>query len=290
MSKEQELITFRLTTSVPTTYQKEDGTFVDQPVSRKVMGEYTIYEKGKAVKYRHIKNSSSLLLKDQIENGEQFAYLRDEIYFSNGIVVLNSNRDRNTIEILRRSPQNVATPESSRPDGVEPIFEEVKKEKEGLSELDLTYVLHAARTLVMGLQKKNADGSFTYEESKIKFMSNIFGLDGDLSPAESIIDLLKKAESAPDQFIYKVETSISNFKSDLDKAKELGCLLIENNVVVFDPMGAKKVIAEFEPKTKEDDIMEKLVVFYSNPQNASEYKDLIANIKEAEAASLAKNK
>jgi len=288
MSKEQELITFRLTTSVPTSYAKEDGSFVDQPVSRKVMGEFTIYKDGKATKYRHIKNASSLLLNKQIENGEEFAYFRDEIYFTNGVVVLDPNKDKNTVEILRLSPQNEATPESSRPGGVEPIFEEVKKEKEGLSELDLNFVLHSARTLVMGLQKKNADGSFSYDESKIKFMSNIFRLDGDLSSAESIVALLKKAEDSPEQFIYKVETLISNLKSDIDKAKELKCLSFENNSVIFDPLGAKKLIVEFEPKTKEEEILDKLVIFYSNPQNESEYRDLIANIKEAEAASLTK--
>lgn len=282
MAKENlDLVTFKLITSNPTSYAREDGSFVDQPVGRRVMGEFTVPdEKGKPIRYRHIKNAHSLLINEQEEANEIYNYQRDDIYFTNGLCVLHPLRDRNTIDILRKSPQNIEMDDIIRPMGVQPVFAELKREEEGASELDKLFVENQAVSIVMGLQSKSDEG-YTYNINKINFLSHIFKLDGDLEPSERVIALVDKAKANPSLFIYQIENDHNKFKSVIEQATELKVIEIIKGTVSFP--GIQKVVTTLDDVKKGKEI-DSLIEFFSNPQNEEDYKTLIELIKDAKEA------
>jgi len=84
-------VIFIYTDLSPTSYKREDdGSFMDTPVEKRVIHEYTANIEGKNEKFRHIRNEVSAMVSKQDKNSV-FNPKRDNLFFVNGVMVLRLN-------------------------------------------------------------------------------------------------------------------------------------------------------------------------------------------------------
>lgn len=273
--QQDQLVVFKLVQNTPTSYKREDGTSISQPVSRRVLSEFTVNENGKMVAYRHIKRASSILKKQQDLEGELYNYLNDDIWFLNGIIVLHPKRDVNTIEFLRKSPLNASHPDSMRPHDVMPVFQEIIAEEVGISELDRAMVEDAAVELVMSLQKKE-NGLFVYDESRLDFYAKIYDIPGDLSLSDKVIALRYSAKDKPALFIHTIEQTAKNIESDIEAATNLGIIKITETGVIMNGT----VVLPFEKQLTKKEQTKRAIEFFGGQSNNESYRELINSFKE----------
>jgi len=263
--KTEELVTYVLTQKVPTTYQKADGTFFDTPVSKRIVPEYTKYEENRIRQVRHIRNANSIFVDEQ--SGSTFNKKRDNIFFNNGILVLNPMRDRITMEFLDNHPQNHDTPAESRRDGVFPIFRKVVPEKEGSSNVDNLEVNHKAMEMILALRTKSGD-SFEYKEKQIGMMSRIFGINGSLAPSQVITELAKIATNDPAGFIYKANHAVGEVEQDLEAAITLGIIRFDKKTAFLN----KEVLFVAENPMPEDQMKREILSYLLTTQGDDKYE------------------
>ncbi len=220
----EQLITFVLTDKYPTSYQLPDGTYSDTPVRKRIFPEFDeLDESGNITRCRHIRTASSIEVEKQ--NGLTFNNRKDNIYFSNGLCVLSSTKDARTVEFLRRHTHNADVPDFKRNPDVFPSFREVKGEESGLNEIDKLILIQNAKNIALSLRKK--DGSY---DSKLKFLSRAFNLDGSLESSEQVVALVAKAESNPTDFIHRVNSKWEAMEDEFDKAIKLKVVSFDEKV------------------------------------------------------------
>lgn len=267
MANENTIITFRLKKKTPTTYELSSGGFIEYPAHKKILNEFTSYsEDGKPKRLRFIKNSNTLDALQQDKNNEKLVLSRDILMFTNGLMLLDSNEDYMAIEYMREMAKHKAGD----------FFEEVIPEEQGAKQLSDMRIESEAKDLVWKLEIKGKDG-ITYNEDKLMFMSNLFGIEGGNEPAEQMALLLKKAESDPKNFIRKLEEGYGKIEKQIAASIEHGIIVTTDKSADF-----KKLKKNIYSESKKVEPLERLSSHFLNPINEEDYKYLLSELEIAE--------
>lgn len=263
-------VIFILTEKNPTSYKREeDGSFFDTPVEKRVINEYTANVDGKNEKFRHIRNETSAMVSKQDKNSV-FVPKRDNLFFQNGIMVLDKINDQVSIEFMNNHPYNEGYPSELRRDGIIPYFKELKPQEEGQVVVEDFIKESQAIALVMELQSKQDDDTYKYNEEKIDFFIRLFTLDSTKAYSEKIIALYKEAKKSPQDFIYAVNKGFSEIEKLIDTAIKL-------KVITFDKKSAyinKDVMFIAEKNINEDEMMKKILSHLISPNGHNDYQEL----------------
>lgn len=220
-SNSDKTVIFILTEKSPTSYKREeDGSFMDTPVEKRVIHEYTAIIDGKNEKFRHIRNEVSAMVSKQDRNSV-FNPKRDNLFFVNGLMVLEVGKDDVSIEFMRNHPYNEDYSAELRRDGIMPYFKESKPQADGEVVVEDFIKEAEATSIVMALQSKQDDGTYKYKESKIDFLIRLLRLNSTLAYSEKIIELYKEARKAPQDFIYAVNGGFSELEKNIETAINL---------------------------------------------------------------------
>lgn len=280
------LITFVLTQKSPTSYQKSDLTFYDTPVSKRILPKYSRIEQvldkdGKVlsstiVKHRYIRTENSTKVSEQ-KNTSPSAE-GDNLYFSNGLLVLDEVRDANAIEFIRNHPSNEEQPSFQRRQGVKVKFKEAKPEKEGRTAMGKFLATKEAENAVLALQKGNDTDGYTYNLSKLNLLAKAFSSEVDASdvPEQQIIQLLKVAQKRPDEFLYTINTQWGEVENEIDIAIKLDVLKVDKHRAYL----GKDMIVESVPALNATEMKYEVIAYLLSPRGNSHYvdmKDIVAN-------------
>lgn len=265
MQTEQEFVTFILVNRNPTSYQKADMSFFEFPIKKRILPTYSVIIGGEVVKCRHIRNSNSIIVDKQKEQGDDFVALRDNIYFHHGICVLHKIKNAITIEFLRKSPENISYDNKLRSADVEIEYKEVEAEKTGLDNLNALRLESQAMELVWNLQYKNKDESFSYNEDKLMFFLHKFKVPGNLEKSQVLEYLLSLAKNNPEKFIY----DFNNYWGDMESLVKDAFV---NEVLLPSPKAVhiastRKEMFNSEKAMNDDEIVEKTICHLVLPEN-----------------------
>jgi len=263
-------VIFVLTEKNPTSYMREeDGSFLDTPLEKRVIHEYTAFIDGKNEKFRHIRNEVSAMVSKQDKNSV-FLPKRDNLFFTNGIMVLDPNNDMISIEFMRNHPYNEGYASELRRDGIEPYFKELKPQEEGQAVVEDFIKESEAVALVMELQTKQEDGTYKYNEEKINFFIKLFSLDSTMAYSEKIVALYKEAKKSPQDFIYAVNKGFTEIEKVIDSAINL-------KVISFDKKTAfiNKEVMFVSPKNlNEEEMLKAILSHLISPSGTIHYEEL----------------
>ena len=279
------IITFKLTDVTPTTYQREDGTFLDTAKSRRLIPEYYIQIKGINTHFKHIRSQVSPRVDKQTKEAV-FNPRRDALEFTYGFMLLDDVKDAVSVEFVRNHPYNYDVDNSIRPDGVIPYFKEVQAEKEGLSDIDSILMANTARNLVLELQTKNSDNSFSYKESQISLYAKLFGIDSTMHPSQKVVALVKIAEKDPANFIYKATNSTLEIEGAIEKAIKLDIITFDKKSAFFE----KEVIFVSESNITEKEMKREILSYLVGERGVSHNEKLLPLIESKQAQKLQEEK
>jgi|694.fasta_scaffold00239_72 hypothetical protein len=263
-------VIFVLIEKNPTSYMREDdGSFLDTPLEKRVIHEYTASINGKNEKFRHIRNEVSAMVSKQDKNSI-FVPKRDNLFFTNGVMVLDPNNDAVSIEFMKNHPYNEDYSAELRRDGIVPYFKELKPQEEGQSVVEDYIKESEAVALVMDLQSKQDDGTYKYNEEKINFFIRLFSLDSTLAYSEKIVALYKESKKSPQDFIYAVNKGFSEIEKIIDSAIKL-------KVISFDKKTAfinKDVMFVSAKNLNEDEMSKAILSYLISPSGTIHYEEL----------------
>lgn len=217
-------VIFIITEKSPTSYKREeDGSFMDTPVEKRVIHEYSAIVDGKNEKFRHIRNERSAMVSKQ-EKDAVFNPKRDNLFFVNGLMVLEVGKDDTSIEFMRNHPYSEDYDEKLRRDGIMPYFKESTPQADGEVVVADLMKEQEAFQIVFGLQTLQEDKTYLYKEAKIDFLIRLLRLDSTLSYSEKIVELYGEARKAPQDFIYAVNGGFSELEKNIESAVNLGVI------------------------------------------------------------------
>lgn len=259
----EQLVTFVLTEKHPTTYQKPDGSFFDTPVRKRIIPEYSLMnEDGSVTMCRHIRNENSIEVSKQTT---VFNRKVDNIYFSYGVCVLDSKKDKVTIEFLRKHPMNADQEEYTRRTDVYPSFREVKQELEGLTEIDRIILTQKATNQAIAL--KLEDGTYS---PRLKFYAKVFKLDGSLADSEKVVALVGKANENPVDFMHQVNAKWETMEKDLESALRFDVVAFDNKTAFL----KKEPLFSTENELNEEDMKNEIMSFLLSNEGEDKYKEM----------------
>lgn len=246
------LVIFRLTQKTPTGYKRQDGTVLDQPLTKRIVPEYTFTDpKTKApIKYRHIRNEATLVKNQQ---SSSFTYA-DNLFFTNGFMVLDEDSDKISIEFVRNHPENADFTGIVKPNVIKK-FEEVKEHEASKSEVSMYKVLYEAQKLVHESSLENGDFDC------LCYVNGVSTLDY----STAMHELLKIASSAPIDFVEKSEQGVKAFKNQVDSLLANNKVKVDNEKLTVD--GTEIVSSPGNQKVD-------LYKFFSSPVGIEKFKKL----------------
>lgn len=263
-------VIFVLTEKNPTSYMREeDGGFLDTPLEKRIIHEYTASIDGKNEKFRHIRNEVSAMVSKQDKNSF-FVPKRDNLFFTNGVMVLDSLNDSVSIEFMKNHPYNEDYPAELRRDGIMPSFKELKAQEVGETVVEDFIKESEAVALVMALQSKQEDGTYKYDEEKINFFINLFSLDSTLTNSEKIVSLYKEAKKSPQDFIYAVNKGFSDYEKIIDSAVKLKVISFDKKTAYLE----KDVMFVASKNLNEDEMMKAILSHLISPSGADHFEKL----------------
>lgn len=196
------LIIFQLIDKTPTGYQKPDGTFHDQPITKRIVPEYTYYDpKTGPVTYRHIRNESTLVKNKQTATEFTFA---DNLFFTNSFMVLDSDVDSISVEFMRKHPNNKDY-QGKVKQGIRKTFEEVKENQLKSNEVDLHKEYYEAQRIIFETSTETGEFELLCMTFKVSTL--------DRSVAQT--ELLKIAGKNAKGFIQSANEGINTIKENI---------------------------------------------------------------------------
>jgi hypothetical protein len=269
-------VIFILTEKSPTSYKREDdGSFMDTPVEKRVIHEYTANFDGKNEKFRHIRNEKSAMVSKQ-DRDAVFSPKRDNLFFVNGLMVLESGKDDVSIEFMRNHPYNEDYDDNLRREGIMPYFKESKPEEEGVVIVEDLMKESEALALVFALQEKLEDGTTKYKEEKINFFIRLFSLDSTLAYSEKIVALYKEAKQSPQDFIYAVNNGFSEIEKDIETALKLEVISFDKKTAFLE----KEVMFVSSKNLNEKEMKEAILSHFISQQGIVHFESLERLIEE----------
>jgi hypothetical protein len=272
-------VIFILTEKSPTSYQREDDkTFMDTPVEKRVIHEYSAIVDGKNEKFRHIRNEKSAMVSKQ-EKDAVFNPKRDNLFFVNGVMVLEVGKDDTSIEFMRNHPYSEDYDEKLRRDGIMPYFKESKPQAEGEVVVEDFIKESEAIALVMALQSKQDDGTYKYKEDKIDFLIRLFRLNSTLTYSEKIIELYKEAKKAPQDFIYAVNGGFSELEKNIESAINLGVIKTDKKTASMN----SEILFVSDTNLNEKAMKDAIISHFISPNGITHLESLSKLIEEKQA-------
>jgi hypothetical protein len=247
------LIIFQLIEKTPTGYQKPDGTFHDQPTTKRIVPEYTFYDpENGPVTYRHIRNESTLVKNKQTATEMTFA---DNLFFTNSFMVFDSDVDSISIEFARKHPNNKDFKGKVKP-GVRKTFEEVKENQLKSNEVDLHKEYYEAQRIIFEASPETGEFQLLCMTFKVSTL--------DISVAQT--ELLKIAGKNSKDFIQSAHEGISTIKENIK-------YFIESKKVTFSD-GKIKIAELTSIDVKTGNEMPTLYKHFASPIGDEHYKKL----------------
>ena len=229
MSTENKNVIFTLVNTQATTYQKADGSFVDKPVSRRLMMEYNGYAKingeQKFVEFRHIRAQKSFVKNEQ-DAAASFNPKADNIFFINGLCIV-SEIEAVTIAALRAHKDNEANADLYP--NQTPVFKEVNAEKDAKIDLDTDRYAARAMNVIYDLYD-DFDGEVKVKDQiALAILSYIFQTSLDLGINVQLAELKNKAKSDPVNFLFLMDKGFNDVLGKINQAIEEGVIVIDKD-------------------------------------------------------------
>lgn len=230
---------------------------------------------------RYINGCPYIDMEKQIKEGWKPNATSDTIVFRNGHLRVINQGDIGKFLFIKLCEYNTSAP--NRPDDAEDVFKVIDTTVDaGNEEMILDLQLQAMDTL-NSFKQKNSKGAYDYNEDAIQFLCTLFKIPSFNSgyKSEAWVALARVAADEPVKFLNSIASARALYEADVLAAINFGAIVNDTEKCYF-PDG-NKVVMKFDRDASEDQRVQALVDFMSNPKNKMVYDNLRVQLKNSKA-------
>jgi hypothetical protein len=223
---------------------------------------------------RYIKGCKEILVSKQDAAGFKPNPVEDVIWILNGkSVVTEKGVDIGKYRYLKAYEGNVDNP--NRPDGAMDVYREISTVVEAV---DTEVNFDAEFTVLQylnALKTKSTAKETTYNENTLEFLCSLFKIPSFDSgyKSEAWVALAEKAKENPVKFLTRIQAERSLIEADVNQAIKLGAVQVNEARAVIGG-DVNKLITQLPEHFNEQEKIEFLIDFLSNPKNKVLYDEL----------------